>query len=457
MPIDVHCTSCGNKLRLPDTAAGKKIKCPTCAAVLSVPAAGAAQEIQALQFAGPKPVLPEVVVPSRRPVEELDEVLPSRRTSRDDDDEERFSRRGSRRDAHEYEPSGMAPLVLGIISIIFSVMAIPLAFVSCWPPIAYVAAGLAGLGLLLGGGGTFLAYMQKRGLPCPVIGTVISVCALIVAVTFGLLWAQAVATANRKINQIQESVDNQVEAQKRFVEEARKKQEEAQKRFMEEEVKKKEEEVNKVFTDPTYVDQKKRSQNNLRKIAKALLDYEMAYGSLPHARFGGVGKKGNLSWRVAILPFLGYGELYKKFDLTQPSIAEINRTAASKIPVEYISPRHPGEKNKTYYQVLVGDGLFADGNDPPQTKGLVRAANAVFMVVEAVMPHQWHDPLDTHCFSGSMPMVGRLMQDNGNHFNAAMASGDVYFISRLAWPDDQLKLLAPYNLGAVPLNWPPAQ
>lgn len=38
MPIEVYCDSCQKKLRVPDTAAGKRIKCPKCQGVISVPA-----------------------------------------------------------------------------------------------------------------------------------------------------------------------------------------------------------------------------------------------------------------------------------------------------------------------------------------------------------------------------------------------------------------------------------
>jgi hypothetical protein len=41
MPIEISCTSCSKRLRVPDNAAGKRVKCPQCQTVLSVPAAGA--------------------------------------------------------------------------------------------------------------------------------------------------------------------------------------------------------------------------------------------------------------------------------------------------------------------------------------------------------------------------------------------------------------------------------
>ena len=40
MPIRVDCASCGKKLQVPDSTAGKRVKCPGCQAVLVVPSAG---------------------------------------------------------------------------------------------------------------------------------------------------------------------------------------------------------------------------------------------------------------------------------------------------------------------------------------------------------------------------------------------------------------------------------
>ena len=37
MPVDVTCGSCQRKMRVPDTAAGKRIKCPKCQAIIDVP------------------------------------------------------------------------------------------------------------------------------------------------------------------------------------------------------------------------------------------------------------------------------------------------------------------------------------------------------------------------------------------------------------------------------------
>ncbi len=42
MPIEVSCPSCSHRLRAPDTAAGKRVKCPKCKSVIQVPAAESA-------------------------------------------------------------------------------------------------------------------------------------------------------------------------------------------------------------------------------------------------------------------------------------------------------------------------------------------------------------------------------------------------------------------------------
>lgn len=41
MPIEVSCPSCSGQFRVPDTAAGKKIRCPKCKGAMDVPAAAA--------------------------------------------------------------------------------------------------------------------------------------------------------------------------------------------------------------------------------------------------------------------------------------------------------------------------------------------------------------------------------------------------------------------------------
>src|SRR5439155_27210232 len=40
MPISIKCPECGRKLNAPDSAAGRRARCPQCKAVVTLPAAG---------------------------------------------------------------------------------------------------------------------------------------------------------------------------------------------------------------------------------------------------------------------------------------------------------------------------------------------------------------------------------------------------------------------------------
>jgi phage FluMu protein Com len=176
MPIDVRCSECSTKLRAPDTAAGKKIKCPKCQTIIPVPAPESEEAA----------VAPVDREPDPTPAEE-DEVLvaPRRRPEPEGD---RPPRRAPQRDTSQAESSGTAPLILGIVSIVLALVAMPLAFMGCCPPIAFISAGLAAVALLLGGGGTVLAFVSKKGLPCPLIGTALSLVGMGIVVAWGVIW-----------------------------------------------------------------------------------------------------------------------------------------------------------------------------------------------------------------------------------------------------------------------------
>jgi LSD1 subclass zinc finger protein len=445
MPIDVQCTSCGTMLRAPDTAAGKMVKCPKCETVVAVPVAAASG---AAVLAAPPPSEPMAMAkaapaPSRR--REEDDDRPSRRRRDEDDDVDFRRRRGPRRDAHETESTGTVPLVLGIISIVLSVIAVPIAFLGCCPPLAFVAAGMAGLGLLLGGGGLAAAFIQKRGFPCPIIGMVISVMALAIVLVWAIILAKTWTDLNKAGQEFSKAME---ENQRRVAEQQRQ-----QKLKEEQQRKEKEAIINKTINDPKFQEDKKKSQENLKKIAKALIAYEKKHGALPHAQFGGPGKQGQLSWRVAILPFLGYEDQYRQFDVAKHWNDPVNQKAAKYMPPEFLSPRHTAEKNKTFYQVVVGEGMFGKWNASPPTRQVTN--KTMIMVVEGGNFVDWARPDDINMpfvQAVHIPNLGGLL--NGQHFNAILANGDVVFVSRGTWTNEVLMQVLGYN-GIPPTNWPP--
>ncbi|MGD9632027.1 MAG: hypothetical protein AB7G28_15275 [Pirellulales bacterium] len=55
MPIQVTCPSCSSSFKAPDSAAGKKAKCPKCAGTIEIPAAAPAEEIVDAEIAPNRP------------------------------------------------------------------------------------------------------------------------------------------------------------------------------------------------------------------------------------------------------------------------------------------------------------------------------------------------------------------------------------------------------------------
>jgi hypothetical protein len=100
------------------------------------------------------------------------------------------------------------------------------------------------------------------------------------------------------------------------------------------------------------------ANNGLSQLSNIGLACHMHYdfvGSLPeHAIYHG--GKPVLSWRVAILPELGYEALYRKFRLDEPWDSPHNKKLLPRMPIEY-APNivNPDNPYATPYQVFVTD------------------------------------------------------------------------------------------------------
>ena len=86
-----------------------------------------------------------------------------------------------------------------------------------------------------------------------------------------------------------------------------------------------------------------QSTNNLKQIALALHNYHDTYGHFPPQAIRGKDGRALLSWRVAILPYLGQQALYDEFHLEEPWDSEHNRKLVAKMPPMLASP-HLGDE-----------------------------------------------------------------------------------------------------------------
>jgi hypothetical protein len=148
------------------------------------------------------------------------------------------------------------------------------------------------------------------------------------------------------------------------------------------------------------------SSNNLKQIGLAMHNYNDTFGYIPagncKAQFpagpmtSNYGNKG-LSWRVALLPFLGENLLYQQFHLDEPWDSPHNKTLLTRIPKVY---QHPADPVKTaagftYYRVFVGPGTAFDptaGHNLRMPDDFPDGLPKTLLVVEAADPIEWTRP-----------------------------------------------------------------
>jgi hypothetical protein len=100
---------------------------------------------------------------------------------------------------------------------------------------------------------------------------------------------------------------------------------------------------------------RRQSAANLRQIAQSLNDYAAERRHLlPAALCDPKTRQPLLSWRVALLPHLGHGPLYRQFHLDEPWDGPHNKKLLDRMPRIYAPPgANPGPAGMTHYRGFV--------------------------------------------------------------------------------------------------------
>jgi hypothetical protein len=202
------------------------------------------------------------------------------------------------------------------------------------------------------------------------------------------------------------------------------------------------------------------SANNLKMIGLAIHNYHDTQDELPSNTYSVDGKP-LLSWRVYLLPYLEYDNLYKQFKLDEPWDSPNNISLLNKMPYVYSGSRSYGQ-SVTHYRGFSSPGAvferrlvqgqqreekyrlriqdFADG--PENTILVVEAGDAI----------EWTKPDDLDVSPGkSFPRMGGLGWRNV--FQALMADGSVRRL-RLDTPEATLRALVTHSGGeTLPAGW----
>ena len=173
-----------------------------------------------------------------------------------------------------------------------------------------------------------------------------------------------------------------------------------------------------------------RDFENMKLIQVALSEYSDRYGSYPPPVVYDANGKALYSWRVMILPFLGYDDLYKQFDLKQPWDSVANSNLHRRMPSEFASPNSPDAATnyETNYVLITGPGTLFPPSGPISTKNIDKPT---LLLVETKNNTIWCSPGDIDLSKsfrvGNKPMVdvGGLHRDS---FTAMTVDGESFRI-----------------------------
>lgn len=189
---------------------------------------------------------------------------------------------------------------------------------------------------------------------------------------------------------------------------------------------------------------------NLMRVVLAFHEHNDRHRMFPSRSIG----KG-LSWRVALLPFLGHKELYDEFKLDEPWDSEDNLKLIAKIPAIYRQSHEdlklePGETN---LQILTGPNtLWPDDKATPQLpRSFIDGSLHTILVAEAAKGVPWTKPEDIAVTADQRPMLGFV---RGDGFYVGMGDGTVYFYEHKKLDEKVLRMLIdPADQGTLPAGW----
>ena len=181
------------------------------------------------------------------------------------------------------------------------------------------------------------------------------------------------------------------------------------------------------------------SVNNLKELTQAMHMYHDVFATFPPPVICGKDGKPLLSWRVAILPYLGQKELFDEFKLEEPWDSPHNIKLLPRMPQVFAPPRmKTKEPHTTLYQVFTGPGTMfefvPDKDSRFGAKGcsmiqVTDGTTNTLMIVEAHDPVAWSKPADLS-FEPKKPLPGIGGTLIGDGFHGSTVDGAVHFFKQ---------------------------
>jgi hypothetical protein len=192
------------------------------------------------------------------------------------------------------------------------------------------------------------------------------------------------------------------------------------------------------------------AQTNLKELCVAMHAYHDTYKRLPASAITAPDGRPLLSWRVAVLPYVGEMELYQEFKLDEPWDSDHNKALLPRMPKVFRPTKGTTpEPHSTYYQVFTGpDTPFRDPRAHLSLMRITDGTSNTLPIVEASAAVPWTRPEDIAV--GKAPLTGRVGGHWPGGFNAAFADGPVRWLPFDRVDDRTLRTLVGPNDGQMP-------
>ncbi len=172
-----------------------------------------------------------------------------------------------------------------------------------------------------------------------------------------------------------------------------------------------------------------KCKNNLKLLGMALHNYHAAITTFPGSAIRDGSGKPLLSWRVALLPYLGNAELYNEFHLTEPWDSTHNKQLIARMPEVFACTEGKAAPGMTSYLAVVGHGSVFEEGRVRKIQDVTDGTSNTILLVEADDSRAvtWTRP-DDYIYEPANPMNGLVGHHVGG-FLALTCDGIVHFLS----------------------------
>jgi tRNA A-37 threonylcarbamoyl transferase component Bud32 len=148
--------------------------------------------------------------------------------------------------------------------------------------------------------------------------------------------------------------------------------------------------------------------SSLARLGAALEEYEAVEKHWPPPAIYAADGKPLLSWRVALLPYLGHEDLYQQFKRNEAWDSPHNQKLLGKMPAIYRGVTQ-GAASTTWLQAVTGPGTLFDGTRGTAPAAMTDSAAATLLLVKAGNAVPWTKPEDVVFLPGqSLPKLGDI-------------------------------------------------